>query len=52
MKNYKVNYRTRGNKGAHVYETMVCADNIKEAKKDARIDLNEEFVIISVKLEK
>lgn len=52
MKNYKVIYRKRGNKGGQLYETMTSADNRREAIELSRLDLGEEYTIVKVLLER
>lgn len=51
MKQYKVIYREKFNTKDSLCETMVSADNIKEAKNYARMDLEEKYTIISVSRE-
>ena len=50
MKEYTINYRAKGNKEGQVYETSLTADSIKEARKEARLDLDSTYTIVSVKL--
>ena len=50
MKEYIVNYRLRGNKNSEVFETSLNANNLSEAKKYAKQDIETEYVIIKVRL--
>lgn len=50
MKEFIINYRIRGNKNGKIYETSLTADNRKEAINAARMDLDEEYVIVRVRL--
>lgn len=50
MKEYRVNYRARGDKAAEVFETITTNRNLAEARRAAREDIESGYVIVSVKL--
>lgn len=49
IKEYNVYYRERLNKSGQIFETSVTAENIIEAQKSARADLEKQYVIVDIK---
>jgi hypothetical protein len=50
MKEYTAIYREKGNINGEEFETSVTANNIVEAKRYVKEDLESQYTIISVKL--
>lgn len=52
QKEYKVNYRRKGMIYNEIFETIVTATSLQQAKLLARQDLSKEYTIIKVSLNK